>query len=212
MAKIIRQADELQERLMQQVALLNLSNENFDAGGEIAALNIATTIRVLLHNTSKSHSLFDQLGIKNISFLDTSHNLHAGTYLGLIIKFISGVQDGQDGEVLYKPTFTSAFHSKNKNWIDFDSWWNKEIFINEDGDSLSRRQLILLLTNQEGGAHIDPEIDEIFDKFRHSYSGGLRIIGSKSGIEREFDNIPVLPAARQIAFELIESMKNAGLI
>jgi hypothetical protein len=212
MAKINRQAGELQERLFQQIELLELANDNFDKGREVAALCIGTIIRVLLHDTNQSHSLFDQLGIKNINFLDTSHNNHPGTYLGLIIKFFSDVQDGQGGEVIYKPTFTSDFHFKNKNWIDFDSWWDKKILINENGDSLTRKQLVLFIANQEGGAHIDPQIDEVYDKFRHSYSGGVRVFGSKSGIERKFDNIPVLPSTRQISFEVIESLKNSGLL
>lgn len=122
------------------------------------------------------------------------------------------MQDGQGGDVLYKPTFTSDFHLRNKNWIDFNSWWNKKILINENGDSLTRKQLVLFVANQEGGAHIDPQIDEIYDKFRHSYSGGIRIYGSKSGIERKFDNIPVFPTVRQISFEVMESLKNAGII
>ena len=212
MAKINRQAGELQEKLLQQIELLELANENFDKGREVAALNAGTILRVLLHDTPQSHSLFNQLGIKNIKFLDTSHDSHPGTYLGLIVKYFSGVQDGQGGDVLYKPTFTSDFHFRNKNWLDFDTWWNMKILINESGESLTRKQLILFIANQEGGAHIDPQIDEIYDKFRHSYSGGLRIFGSKSGIERKFDNIPVLPSVRQISFEVMESLKNAELI
>ena len=197
---------------MQQIELLELANHNFDTGREVAALNIATILRVLLHDTAQSHSLLDQLGIKNIDFLDTSHDLHPGTYLGLIIKYFSDVHDGKGGVVLYKPTFTSDFHLRNRYLLNFDTWWNKNIFINPNGDSLSRKQLILFISNQEGGAHIDPLIDEVFDKFRHSYSGGIRVLGSISGIERDFDNIPVLPSIRQISFEVIESLRNANLI
>lgn len=212
MAKIDRQAGELREKLNQQIELLILANENFDRGKEITALHIGSIIRVLLHQTNQSHSLFDQLDIKKIPFFDTAHNINKGKYLGLIIKFMSDVTDGKGGEVLYKPIYTSDFHFKNKNWIDFDSWWNKKIFINGNGDSLTRKELILFLANQEGGSHVDPQIDEIYDKFRHSYSGGVKIFGGSSGIERKFDNIPVFPAARQISFELLETLKNAELI
>jgi hypothetical protein len=63
----------------------------------------------------------------------------------------------------------------------------------------------------EGGAHIDDEIDELYDKFRHHYSSGTIMRGIISGTIRTFDNVPVLPAIRQIGYELLESFKNAGL-
>jgi len=36
-------------------------------------------------------------------------------------------------------------------------------------------------------------------------------MGIKSGIVRQFDNIPVLPAIRQVAYELLGTLKNANL-
>jgi hypothetical protein len=77
---------------------------------------------------------------------------------------------------------------------------------------LSRKELVLAVANKDGGAHIDIKITEKFDKFRHSYSGGTTIKGSKSGIVRKFDNIPINSALRHISFELIESLKKANLI
>lgn len=214
MTKVSRSIIELDEKFHQQVDLLNLANQNFDDGKEFAALNIATTLRVLLHDTNQSTSVLTHIGKKQIDFYETSNqDIHPqSVYLGLIIKGISGVSDGQGGSVLYRPIFTSDFHFINKNWADFSTWWSKIIFRNIDGTSLSRKELVLAIANQEGGAHIDPKVDEKYDKFRHSYSGGMKIIGMNSGIEREFDNIPVLPSVRQVSFEVIESFIKAGLI
>jgi len=128
------------------------------------------------------------------------------------VKFFSGVNNGIGGDVLYKPVFSSEFHFKNKNWTDFDSWWNKIIFRNPDDTTLSRKELVLSVANKDGGAHIDMEVTKKFDKFRHSYSGGTTIKGINSRIVRNFDNVPVNPALRQMSFEVIESFKNSKLI
>lgn len=210
--KITRPSGELSVKLGQQIELLRLACTNFDNGTEIAGLNIGTTIRVLVHDTHKSHALLNQLGLHTIEFYDTALDKRPkSVYLGLVIKYIGTLKDGVGGPVLYIPVYKSEFHFRNKKWTSFYSWWNQVVFENPDGTSLTRRQLVLGLANQEGGAHIDPEIDKAFDVFRHSYSGGMRITGSISGIERPFDNIPVLPSIRQVGYEIIESFKKAGI-
>lgn len=214
MSSIQRTQNEILGKFREQVELLNLANTNFDEGKEISALNIATTLRVLLHDTTSSTSALTHIGKKSIDFYDTTlDDLHPqSVYLGLVIKYFSGVNDGVGGEVLYKPLFSNEFHFRNKTWTDFNYWWDKIIFRNPDNTILTRKELVLSVANQDGGAHIDTKVTKKFDKFRHSYSGGFTIKGIKSGIVRKFDNIPVNPALRQISFELIESFKNVGLI
>jgi len=74
MNSIKRSQDEILAKFKEQVELLNLANTNFDEGKEISALNIATTLRVLLHDTSNSTSALTHIGKKNIAFFDTSLN------------------------------------------------------------------------------------------------------------------------------------------
>lgn len=209
----IRRTDtELFAKFREQVELLELANSNYDSGIEIAALNIATTIRVMVHQTSGSTSALTHISKNHIEFLDTctDDSDPFSVFLGLLQKSFIGVNDGIGGVVLYEPLFKSQF-PLSKSWSSFDSWWNKIIFRNPDNTTLTRKELVLTVANKDGGAHIDKSITANFDKFRHSYSGGFTIKGINSGIVRDFDNVPINPALRQVSFELIGSFKNAGL-
>jgi len=214
MASIARTIEDLTNRFNIQVELLKLACSNYDGGIEIAGFNIATSIRVFVHDTHLSTSALTHINNKAIQYLDTC-NINpnpAITFTGLIYKSFNGVHDGQGGTALFRPLFTNSFHSKINNWINFNTWWNAVIFQNADGAILTRKTLVLTAANQEGGAHIDDEIDELYDKFRHSYSSRTVLKGTITGAIRGFDNVPVLPAIRQIGYELIKSFENAGLI
>jgi hypothetical protein len=65
--------DDLVEKLRQQLGFLDRSAALFDQGHEDEAIRLAQLMRVLLHDTSASHSLLGQLGVKEtLSYLDTS--------------------------------------------------------------------------------------------------------------------------------------------
>jgi len=213
MASITRTQQDLKERFNIQLGLLKLACINYDNNAEIAGFNIATSIRVFVHDTRNSTSALTHINRKNIDYLNTCNinSRPTGTFTGLIYNSFRNIHDGQGGSALFQPLFTSDFHSRVKEWIDFEKWWNAVVFQNPDGAMLTRKTLVLTAANQEGGAHIDDEIDELYDKFRHSYSTGIVIQGRLSGAIRGFDNVPVLPAVRQIGYELSKSLENAGL-
>ncbi|MDB5274595.1 MAG: hypothetical protein JWO58_2962 [Chitinophagaceae bacterium] len=91
-----------------------------------------------------------------------------------------------------------------------------------EGESLSRWDLIDGLSNKEGGAHVDKNgPGNIFDKFRHKSSGNMSIIRNEQGDlnisndssnPKDFDNKPIWASARQIAYELLETIKKHQLL
>jgi hypothetical protein len=72
MAKRPITRSELQAHLEQQLGFLELSAASFDEGYESEAKRLAVTLRVLLHDTPKSHSLLGQLGKADQAFADTA--------------------------------------------------------------------------------------------------------------------------------------------
>jgi hypothetical protein len=216
MAKIQRSPDDINNKVKDQVQLLKLACLNYDNGNEIAALNIANTLRVLLHDTTyadgtpNSISALTHISKKNIGYLDTCRpNTNTKlTFTGLIGYLIEGVHDGIGGTAKYYPLLNKSL---TNDWLDFNTWWNGVIFQTPSGSTLTRQVLTIKATNQEGGAHIDENIDERFDNFRYHYSGGVSVKGIKSGVVKAFDNIPVYPALRQIGYEVLESLKKVGV-
>ena len=49
-------------------------------------------------------------------------------------------------------------------WTDFETWWNQVIFRDLEGQELTRRDLVLVVADQDGGAHVDASLDEAYTR------------------------------------------------
>lgn len=72
-----------------------------------------------------------------------------------------------------------------------------------EGTLFSRKDLALALANQEGGAHVDPEIKPAYNKIANSNSMGWTYQEGDSEIPL---TSPVPFALRQISYEVVESL------
>lgn len=186
--------------------------ECYDRGDDIVALSIATAIRVLVHDTKGSTSLLAHLGNKSAQYLSTNfrdqlHEIH----LGLVRRINVGVNDGAGGEAKYWPLCDERYFPlprEHFTLLAFEDWWGERVFENPRS-CLTRRDLVLAVANKDGGAHFDAEVDVRYDDFRKAWSGGSCLVGRRSGFKRGYDNVPIHPAVRQIAYELLHSNLNA---
>ena len=48
------------------------------------------------------------------------------------------------------------------HWREFKDWWESPVFIDNQKRTLSRRALVLTAANQDGGAHVEPGLDEVY--------------------------------------------------
>ncbi|HEY1124624.1 MAG TPA: hypothetical protein VGE65_03250 [Sphingobium sp.] len=124
-------------------------------------------------------------------------------------------------EFWYAPTLDGK--PESHRWIKFSKWYEEVIF-SFGSRKLTRKNLIHMFRNREGGGHVDPYVrndDETFYLFRyqgaHTISvGPSQITGPTTpeieamftegdGIERP---VPFGPEAsmRQIAWEILESL------
>lgn len=197
----------LPERFKEQRLLLEHHCRSYDDGEEVMALSIASSIRVFLHDTCNSVSLLKHMEKKGGFFLSTYYTQpNEAVKLGLVRSINVGVKNGFEGEAKYWPLcderhFPSPAES---SLLSFEDWWKEKVFQSRE-HSLSRRDLILFVTNKDGGAHVDEKIDLRYDSFRKSWSGGSSLVGIKSRVVRGYDNIPTYPGIRQIGYELLHS-------
>ena len=198
----------LSERLDEHLQLMAVLCDCYDADNDIVALPIATAIRVLVHDTTRSVSLLSHLGRKNVQYLNTNfRDPIEAVHLGLVRRINVGVHDGAGGEAKYWPLCDERYFPTPRQhftFVPFDDWWGERVFENSKS-SLTRGDLVLAIANKDGGAHFDTEVDERYDSFRKSWSGGSSLVGRQSGLKRGYDNIPIYPAVRQIAYELLHS-------
>lgn len=199
MPRVPRGQDELAQELRDQLHFIVNSAQSFDQGFAGEAKRLALTIRVLVHDTEASRSLLGQLGMKdNVAFKDLSlpydsYNLVA--HSGLTKIHI----DQQQTRIL--PLFNDSPIPPRD--LSFDEWWNGIVFVDQNGVQHSRRDLVLTLANQDGGGHVDPELDqEYVNLSRNNSLGYMEIRGNR---EQPLPN-QVPAAVRHIAHEVLMTL------
>lgn len=165
-----RTHQELEQLLREQLQFLRSSADAFDGGFEGEAKRLALTIRVLLHDTKRSKSLLGQLAQVPDAFVDTAlpdEPGNIGAYHGLV-----GVQIGA-GPGGYVAMLDDTLVRRS---LSFDEWWSAPVFRDGKGDVLSRRDLVLVAANQDGGAHVDPSLDETYARLTKDNSMGWNVV------------------------------------
>lgn len=119
--KINQAEKELKDQLMEQLRFIKKSSNEFDNGDISEAKRIATHVRILLHDTSRSKSLLLTMGDKGrIIFLNSARPFNPENfmpYMGLVS--ISIDSNGFRGE--YKPLLENHRLSGDKeDWRLFD--------------------------------------------------------------------------------------------
>jgi len=191
---------ELEEHLQEHLQFLESSAKAFDAGCDGEAKRLAVSIRVLLHDTQSSHSLLGQLNQKDIDFYDTSFDYdpdNLATHGGLVA--ISMGPKGTQYVAMLDNLPMEAIPQ-----LKFEEWWNKPVFVDQERHQLTRKQLVLAIANQDGGAHVDPGLDETYAKLSRHNSLGWMI--STDGGEQPMAG-PERAAIRQVAHEVLKSLK-----
>ncbi len=193
--KVTQTKEELLQHLEEQIEFLKSSALAFDKGQEIEAKRMATIIRILVHDTSVSKSLLGQLGMKNKKFLITCQLWQGGKMAqrGLIFRFLDGIPK-------YYAMLDDVPESKK---TDFETWWNEKIFLAKDDISFSRKDIILTVSNQDGGAHVDPEIESSYLKLSRN-----NLLGDLAGDGKTWKPCtnPERASIRQIAHEILKTL------
>jgi hypothetical protein len=208
MNKVIKSEDELKEDFKLQLELLKVLADQYDKGDTIVGKSIATSIRVLVYDTDNSHSLLSQLCLKNRKFFDTASPVvegvsgetqRIGSFCGLV-----GIGVGIKNKQSYIPYLDETPGDKF-GFVDFNEYWNRNIFIDNNKNKFTRKDIVLAITNQDGGAHVDPKIDEKYKQLSRQNS-----LGWKTSVDGKiWDNSQgsELATVRQIAHELLHTFE-----
>jgi len=191
---------ELEQHLKDTIQALELSSHAFDKGLDGEAKRCAAAIRVLVHDTSSSKSLLGQLGQKELPFYDTSVPRNPKTiitYSGL-----TAINITPQGSRHIAP-LDNLPPGHTPSLISFDEWWQGVIFVDQAGKETSRQDLILAVANTDGGAHVDPILDEKYANLSRNNSLNWRFSSPKGDIPMEG---PEKAAIRQISHEVLKSL------
>lgn len=201
--KSARSKDDLLDALSEQIELLKLGCRSFDSGNEIEAKNIAVRLRVLLHQTKQSHALLEQVGLRNGYFVNTAHRLRPQNR-GSDFALTSVLVDSMSG-AKYVPLLDSRVGDIRPSKRVFSDWWNIPVIKDQRKGTFCRRELVLAVSNQDGGAHIDPTIDDAYRRLTRENS--LLMFFSTGPENAHAMGNPVLASIRQIAYEVEETLR-----
>lgn len=195
--------EELAKHLTEQIGFLQLSAKAYDLGNEAEAKRMAVTLRVLLHDTKVSSSLLGQMHLKKrMQFVSTAQKYDPTNLLSqqclLMLSFVGDT-------ARYVPLFEIEDRYRLLSFPD----WSGEIVLSDQHKRLFRRKHVLkLLANQDGGAHVDPELDDTFAVMKTNDLTGW-VVAKADGTTTPFGNDAVYATMRQMTFEVLQSLYRA---
>lgn len=199
--KRTRTPTELQRLLDEQIVLLTRSTASYDAGYEAEAKRMAVGLRILFHDTGRSKSLLGQLGRKRIWFWDLAAPDVPGNLLphgGLVGIRLTSVNQATDAD--YVALLDDVPHARQ---IPFEKWWTAPVF--RAGEAvLTREKLVLTAADQDGGAHVDPALNEAYARFQHDNALGWELSGEGGSIPL---NGAIGVALRQMTHEVLRTLR-----
>lgn len=195
MAKYKLSDKELLEHWEDQIEFIRSSIENFDNGNDNESRRIATSLRILFHQTDQSKSLLKQLKFPIIFY--SSGGLYTPSNL-LSSWTLLSMEMGSKG-LYYRPSDDDSSHSTRTFFLRFEDWWN-EIIFDDKNNFFTRKDIVLFVANQDGGAHVDPSMKESFAKLVKYNS-----LGWVDGMGNYPQNNPIYQAIRVIANEVLTS-------
>ena len=172
--KLKRSNAELKSDLVEQLSLLQAYCGSFDFGKSEFAKPMATSLRLLLHQTPKSQSLLFQLRLRSGRYFTQAPPLVPGAVTSecnLVHYQIEVTKRGPIGR--YVPNMEVVRHARKR--IPFPEWWGNPVAKSVQGETLSRRDIVCSVADADGGAHVDIAFSPLYSKFRSGEFLNFRI-------------------------------------
>lgn len=169
--KVVRLPKEAYDQLEECIESLIIDAREYDNGNFKMIKRASTTIRILFHDTNMSKSLINQI--------DKKKNINMKSLIQYPIKEVLFYGNHITNARFEKPELISSgyydtflFRPVNKITykLSFEDWWNGTIFLMNDYN-LTRKKLITIVANQDGGAHFDPKIDNNYNHLINGNTG-----------------------------------------
>jgi len=189
-----------QEHLRRQIGYIRVSAAQYDAGNTDEGIRIATSLRVILHDTASSKSLLTHLGAKDVRLRGTGGQspAHSDFFFGLT----NIVFDLETMQAQMVPKFDN---DPFRETLLFDDWWTKQLVYLRGSMKVFRKDAVLYAANKDGGAHVDAELPK---EYRDLLDGmGFSAQQKRDGriIRAAKLNLANVAPLRQMAFEVLNS-------
>jgi len=208
MSRIPRPLDEYGQHVLEQLDFLRNSARRYDEGVVAEAKRLATQIRVLVHDSDRScKSLLGQMGLKEqLRFLDTAQPYDSSnptSHCGLTEMPLGGGHETKSLPFLDDPPLAPRR-------VPFADWWHGVVVVDQRKRQFSRRDLVLAVAEQDGGAHVDPGLEPDYAHLTRHDSLGIAW-SDATDIWRAVKGV-VHASIRQITHELLRTLTAFPLV
>jgi hypothetical protein len=196
--------EDLEQHLREEIQYLHNLVRDFDGGFEAAAKKMAGSIRLLVHDAGKSKSLLGQLKLLDTPFYDTAPNWDPDNLIphqGLVSMLIGTKGASYDAPLDMRPPHYIK-------WASFQEWWKKVVFADPDKNTLTRKDVVLVVADQDGGVHVDPSLEEMYAAL--SRQRCIDWVFSDGQSEQLIAGRIALVSIRQITHEVLTTLARAG--
>ena len=107
-------------------------------------------------------------------------------------------------------TGTAALPHRNiqgitKKRLFFREWWNKIVFVDNKKRNFTRRDLVLIVANKDGGSHVDAKLPKKYiDLIKNNSLGWEYSVNNQQ--PKPIETNAAYVAIRQIAYEIVQSL------
>lgn len=186
--------------LENQLTILESHIDNFDSWSDLHALEIATKLRILLHEWTWE-SILSKLKIKNdIRFLDTSLNILWQQQIWIWYSLLTFLAIGSKRW----PILPILDLNNDIKLLWFDERWNKVVLINVNWLTFSRAQIVILVANKLWWTHLDEDLKNK-EIGLITWKEFLFWVWTNNWIRKQIDTIHYF-CIRQIAHEVMKSL------
>lgn len=195
------------EQLRHQLGFVERSCAAYDAGHLEEAVRIATTVRVLIHNTKNSTSLLSLLGARNINLLSTVREIDPngdGRRRPVSFHGLGGSSVGPNGQMSHTPSLDRSLTKRDMPTLE---WWEQIVYM-VDGVLIRRCDLVLGAANQDGGAHVDRKLAPAYEAIRR----GMFVQVSPAKLAGRVVDSTYAMGLRQIGYEILASRELVALL
>lgn len=227
-------APSFKDQLKKQIGYLKRSCQLYDNGDHEEAIRMATSLRVLFHDTKNSTSLLKYLNATNIKINSTIGDLNLNeNNLVFMVGGMYAIHQEPDPnydktrdpnynnpdiltivppnmKVTYYPACITNPHCEYLA-IPVDEWINQTVL--KAPESITRRELYLGAANTDGGAHVDKKQKKQYSKI--AYEGGAGF-STKTDTSGAYEMTPFgemhLLLLRQMTHEVLTSSELLALL
>jgi hypothetical protein len=199
-------ARDFQQQLARQLGFIENSCRAYDAGDKDEAIRLATSARVIFHDSRSSTSLLNHLNATSVAMLSATitHEPHKSSPHSLVsTRWIAGKEGYSE------PLLETA---PSRVFIPLSDWWGKEVVFYSGPTRVTRNLLVLSAANKDGGAHVDADLNAEYEavinglgmamKWQHTDEETQQPVGDSWVTELRDTHLAGL---RHIAYEVLNS-------